>query len=840
MRILFLLLISFSSYGQALNLLGFNRQREANTPISGTVTYIDNAVEGTGNNQVNYVGTGWSVQAAKIESYAGTFRYSNVEDDYAEADFDGFKVELVAELFPSHGKVAVSIDGGAETEVDLYSAIVVTWNPNGEAAVVWSSGTITNGNHTIKVRITDQKNAASSGYYGVIDAFRVTSDETTPPPVTPTGDWFVGYAGASDSNAGTGSGSGQSFATIQKASEVAQPGDKITINTGTYRETITPTNSGTSVNPIIYEACSGCTVVISGAESISNGAWTNHTGNIYKATIDFGEPLFDEYMTGFNNENFEYNNTEILAQQVFQNGEMQFLAQYPKVDSPEDLLERESMIGRNLATTFTQTSINDDPLDDFGSLTGAYVWVNGWFLTYTRAISSHTGTTIGFSSTDGNISFSKFYRVFGKLNLLTAAEEWFWDDPTNTLYLWQAGGGSPTSVEYKQRNWGFDLRNRSYITIRGLEFFACEPVMTNASSNNTTIDNIEVKYQNHSVLETKAGADGYHDSAVQTGLKLLGANSVVKNSEFRYAAAMGIWAGSNTTIDNNYFYVGGYCGQYSGFIKPIWGAGNITITDNTFSRSGRGAIELSPENSASNLNLQINHNDFGMFNMLNVDGGAIYGARMVNLTGSRINHNWFHNDGGYDEAGVGKQAGIQINGVYFDQASGPATIDHNIFWNGIGNGADIYNQIVYGGRTTTGTLIYNNTFASVTSSYGGGTAATYACYDQSVSDVQRNNVYRMRTYIGPAGNLPGNIANSLMYTTNPLFVGGNPPTDNVTPIANPQTYFGLQSGSPARGIATALPGINDDDPAPRDAGAIPFGGPTWVPGYIDVAYTPTP
>jgi hypothetical protein len=69
-------------------------------------------------------------------------------------------------------------------------------------------------------------------------------------------DIFVGGAGASDSNPGTAA---QPFATIQKAASVAVAGDVVKIRSGTYRETIIPTNSG-----ITFEADNGAIAVIPG------------------------------------------------------------------------------------------------------------------------------------------------------------------------------------------------------------------------------------------------------------------------------------------------------------------------------------------------------------------------------------------------------------------------------------------------------------------------------------------------------------------------------------------------------------------------------------------------
>src|SRR4051812_10505195 len=76
--------------------------------------------------------------------------------------------------------------------------------------------------------------------------------------------YYVGGASASDSNAGTSS---LPFATIQKAATVATAGDTVNIRSGTYRETVTPTNSGTAGNPIVYQPDGGADVTVSGADT---------------------------------------------------------------------------------------------------------------------------------------------------------------------------------------------------------------------------------------------------------------------------------------------------------------------------------------------------------------------------------------------------------------------------------------------------------------------------------------------------------------------------------------------------------------------------------------------
>ena len=95
------------------------------------------------------------------------------------------------------------------------------------------------------------------------------------------GDHYVGGAGASDHNPGTAS---QPFATIQKAASAAVAGDFVNIRAGTYREAITPANSGTPGHPITFQPEGNALVTVSGADP-ADGGWTVYRGNIHQKTI---------------------------------------------------------------------------------------------------------------------------------------------------------------------------------------------------------------------------------------------------------------------------------------------------------------------------------------------------------------------------------------------------------------------------------------------------------------------------------------------------------------------------------------------------------------------------
>ena len=65
------------------------------------------------------------------------------------------------------GQMTVSVDGGTPTTVDDYSA---TRNAN---AVVWTSGSLATGTHTVTITGLGQKNAASSGTTIALDGMDI-------------------------------------------------------------------------------------------------------------------------------------------------------------------------------------------------------------------------------------------------------------------------------------------------------------------------------------------------------------------------------------------------------------------------------------------------------------------------------------------------------------------------------------------------------------------------------------------------------------------------------------------------------------------------------------------
>jgi len=85
----------------------------------------------------------------------------------------------------------------------------------------------------------------------------------------------------SDSGLGT---QASPYHTINKAAQVAQPGDTVTVHAGTYREWVKPARGGSGENRrITYRAAPGEEVIVKGSERITS--WTREAGGVWRTEI---------------------------------------------------------------------------------------------------------------------------------------------------------------------------------------------------------------------------------------------------------------------------------------------------------------------------------------------------------------------------------------------------------------------------------------------------------------------------------------------------------------------------------------------------------------------------
>ena len=124
-------------------------------PYIGVVTRNDTSF--SYDNTANWP-SGWQDGAFQNDNH-----WSSLTNASYQVPFSGTQAKLYGALAPAHGIAAVSVDGGAETLVDTYSAA------RKDDVLLWTSPVLASGNHTLKVRNTGQRNASSSGNFVVGD-----------------------------------------------------------------------------------------------------------------------------------------------------------------------------------------------------------------------------------------------------------------------------------------------------------------------------------------------------------------------------------------------------------------------------------------------------------------------------------------------------------------------------------------------------------------------------------------------------------------------------------------------------------------------------------------------
>jgi mannan endo-1,4-beta-mannosidase len=104
----------------------------------------------------------------------GTGKYQS-DDHYSDATgatysltFTGTRAKVYFTVAPHHGIAAVSIDGAPESTVDLYRAT------RAEQQALFTSPVLAAGSHTVRVRVTGTRNAASTGTVVTADRIDIT------------------------------------------------------------------------------------------------------------------------------------------------------------------------------------------------------------------------------------------------------------------------------------------------------------------------------------------------------------------------------------------------------------------------------------------------------------------------------------------------------------------------------------------------------------------------------------------------------------------------------------------------------------------------------------------
>ncbi|SFT05706.1 carbohydrate-binding protein [Paenibacillus sp. BC26] len=603
---------------------------------------------------------------------------------------------------------------------------------------------------------------------------------------TPT-TYYVDAANGLDTN--NGSTLQTPYQTIQKAASVAQAGDTVLIRGGTYRESVTPANSGTPGNPITYMNYNNESVTISGADVIGTSGWVLDSGNVYKKT-GVTSPL------------------GVYDLQVFVDGNEMDLARWPNAGSWASY----GTIGYGYITSNTIPGSSND-------WTGGVIkgdtydgWdVLGWKITgYDAATHKISYDPMGLPATGYEYSWmlpgyrplaswgantgSKFYLAGARVGL-DIAKEWSLDKATDTLYLWAPNGDSPANhtVELKARKNGFDLGTNQYITIQGINFTAC--AVNALDAQHITIDRITSKYGNINRIKFDTNppldypfydASENFNTAVMLGAvkNHYGKFNTLKNSSINTSDSMLVAVGGEgSKIFNNDIYASL---NNSGMV--VSGKGHL-ISHNSIYACAAGAVAYTGYGSIFQYNHFYDDNKVS-----NSDGGFIHPYNN-DLGNTEFHHNIINNSTG------------TTYGLYLDNGTSNAALFKNVIYN-VPNGAILSND--------------PNDFVSVLNNTGynsgkmyiqswGGSVPHHAYMSQGV-----NNITSAQTFV---------VSNDATKNNN-IESNGSPGFVNAA-----AADFHLTSSSPAKDYGFVLPGITDGfvGTAP-DAGAFEYSGSDWTAG----------
>lgn len=221
-RIIFLLLFPVYSFAQMQFIPGVTGR----TSASDDYVIVNNTVKGTDGYEHSYIGSWNDFTAAG--HYNGDATYSSIANDSVIFRFNGTKAELFFEEKNTLGEANISLDGGAYTEIDLYSAT------NTQQVLKYTTGTISQSVHTLVIKVLHTKHASSSNYYVVYDYAKVYSPLPVPiPPEPDSFDWYVETTGDN----GDPCTLAEPCLTLDYVLDnIAQDGDVVHVGIGTFVE----------------------------------------------------------------------------------------------------------------------------------------------------------------------------------------------------------------------------------------------------------------------------------------------------------------------------------------------------------------------------------------------------------------------------------------------------------------------------------------------------------------------------------------------------------------------------------------------------------------------------
>ncbi len=282
------------------------------------------------------------------------------------------------------------------------------------------------------------------------------------------------------------------FKTIQKAADLMVAGDVCFIREGVYHEMVIPKNTGTEGKPIRFEAYKCENVILDGTKQVE-GKWKKYKGKIYKTMVEADK-----------------------IDQLFADTAMMIEARWPNMKSTE-VFDRSKWVAVDYGSKhgmIVSEAIAKTGIDWTGAQ--AYLNVAHQWWTWCRPIISHkAGSKELFYPADlvGLCNYTPEYRkpddllnvwaddyfyLLGKLEALDVEKEWYFNPKTKELYFFAPDGKNPVAfnVSYKTTDYGFYAKDKNYISINGVNFFACTFLLDDC--NHCMVANSNLKFPSYS------------------------------------------------------------------------------------------------------------------------------------------------------------------------------------------------------------------------------------------------------------------------------------------------------------------------------------------------------
>ncbi len=458
-------------------------------------------------------------------------------------------------------------------------------------------------------------------------------------------DYYVAPNG-SDTNPGT---KAQPFATIQHGVNRLSAGDTLYLRAGSYHKEVIINNlNGTAANPITICNYQDEKVTLNGTVPIT-GSWTRHRGNIYKITVPQD------------------------VWQLFVDGRMQIIARWPNANThPTDPVVRKTDSWEqedggwwskttwghaDMPGTNTNGTVENNPAYHNLAATGLSFEGGSAILALVgqgpgnceRKVNTHSAGSNTFTHDplddprNKGYSHSKTF-ILEHLNALDRQEEWYYTPAENTVYLWADSGQNPTGRDIRGRTQthAFDFTGCSYITIKGLKFFATN-FRTDWNSNSThlTVEDCVLLYPDASKRLLGTYPCNPDQSDYQTSLR--GAHNKLINCEMKYTEFGAIqFSGDGTELHNNLF--GHVCMLGIGYTGCILQVNKFTR--NTFYICGaRAGVKTNAGPQETRIQSYNYFNGLG-FQQVQTDGTFLQ-CNSANAKGCNRGYNWFLNSARY-------------------------------------------------------------------------------------------------------------------------------------------------------------------------------------------------